>query len=94
MRITVTSKRRNDLLKRLEIVFRVDQNGGTPPRLLVRKELAKILNVDLDRVYVKKMITKTGSLVTVGEANIYDSVEQAMRIEPKYIILRNSPKKE
>ena len=94
MRITVTSKRRNDLLKRLEITFRVDQNGGTPPRLLVREELSKILNVDLDRVYVKRMITKTGSLVTVGEANIYDSVEQAMRIEPKYIILRNSPKKE
>jgi ribosomal protein S24E len=33
-------------------------------------------------------------MTTVGEANVYDSAEQAKMTEPKYIILRNSPKTE
>lgn len=93
MKITITSKERNPLLKRREVVFEVDHKdtGSTPPRLEVRKELAALLKADPECVYVKRMVTKTGLMVAVGEANAYDRVEDAKLVEPKYIVARNQP---
>lgn len=93
MKIKVTSKRRNPLLKRREVAFEVDhkQAGSTPPRLQVRKELASLLKSDLELVYVKRLETRTGTMVAVGEANAYDNVEDAKLVEPDYVIARNIP---
>ena len=93
MKIKVTSKKRNPLLKRREVVFEVDhrQAGGTPPRLQVRKELASLMKSDLDLVYVKRLETRTGTMVAIGAANAYDRVEDAKLVEPKYVIARNVP---
>ena len=93
MKIKITSKEYNPLLKRREVAFEVDhkETGGTPPRFEVRKKLAAMLKTDLELVYVKKMVTKTGSMVAVGEANAYDSVENAKLVEPEYIVARNLP---
>ncbi|RLI21757.1 30S ribosomal protein S24e [Candidatus Bathyarchaeota archaeon] len=93
MEVKIISDKYNPLLKRKEITFEVNhtQTGGTPPRFEVRKALAKIVKADLDRVYIRKFETKTGTMIAVGEANVYDTVEQAKLIEPEYIILRNQP---
>ena len=93
MKIKVTSEKHNPLLKRREVVFEVDhkQAGSTPPRLQVRKELASLLKSDLGLVYVKRLETRTGTMVAVGEANAYDSVEDAKLVEPGYVIARNVP---
>lgn len=93
MEIKVVSEKHNPLLKRREVLFEIDhkQTGGTPRRFEVRKALAKLLNVELDLVYVKKFSTKTGTMSAVGTANVYQSAEQAKLVEPKYIILRNAP---
>ena len=69
------------------------ETGGPPTRLEVRKELATILKTDLELVYVKKIETKTGTMTAFGEANAYDSVEQAKLTEPKYTVARNLPPK-
>ena len=71
-----------------------EETGGTPPRFEVRQRLASMLNVKLDLVYVKKILTKTGTMTAVGEANVYDSLEQAKFLEPEYIIARNMPPEE
>jgi len=63
----------------------------TPLRLEVKKALAIELKVSDDLVFVKKMKTLTGTHTTVGFANVYESVEQAKRIEPEYILKRNNP---
>ena len=93
VKLEVTSKRRNELLKRVEVEFQVGHEGeGTPSRIEVRKNLASILDVDEEKVYVKKIETKTGMNLSIGKANIYDSPSQAMYVEPEHIILRNKPK--
>lgn len=96
MEVRIISERYNPLLKRKEVVFEVrhEQTKGTPPRFEVRTKLAEMLKTKLEQVYVKKMETKTGTMIALGEANAYDDVEQAMLIEPKYVIERNTPKKE
>jgi small subunit ribosomal protein S24e len=91
----IVNNQRNDLLKRNEVKFSIyHEEGGTPSRVDVKQKLAASLDVNEERIYISKYGTKTGSMITVGEANVYDSVEQAKMIEPKYIILRNSPKTE
>jgi len=95
MKIEIIHQRRNELLKRNELIFTLDHGGGgTPSRFEVREKLADILNVDVQRIYMRKIETKTGSMTAVGEVNIYDSVDQAKYVEPEHIILRNMPKSE
>ena len=92
MKVNIISKKQNPLLKRNEVTFRVDhaQTGGTPTRVEVGKQLAALLKEKRELVYIKTVQTKRGTMVAVGEANVYDSVEQAMLLEPKHIIARNA----
>jgi len=94
MKVTITQQIYNPLLKRKEIAFEVDhkQTRGTPTRLEVRNALAEVLKAKPEVVCVKRIETKTGTMIAIGEANAYDTVEQATLIEPKYIIERNTPK--
>jgi len=95
VKLNIIDQRRNELLKRLEVKFQINhEKNGTPTRLQVRRGLASMLDVDEEKVYIKKIETKTGTTVSLGEANIYDSISQAEFIEPEHIILRNRPKKE
>jgi small subunit ribosomal protein S24e len=95
MDIKIITQKRNPLLKRKEVVFEVNHEKvkGTPSRLEIRAKLAELLKMKLEQVYVRKMETKTGTMIALGEANGYDTAEQAMLIEPKYVIERNTPKK-
>ena len=93
MKVNIIAKKQNILLKRKEVTFSVEhaQNGGTPSRVEVSKQLASLLKTKLELVYVKNLETKTGTMVAVGEANVYESIEQAKLVEPKHIIARNAP---
>jgi len=55
----------------------------------VRRELAAMLKADLERVWVRRMGTKTGTHRTVGLAHVYDDAAQALAVEPEHIIERN-----
>jgi ribosomal protein S24E len=92
MKLKIVSKEQNPLMKRREVTFSVEhaQTGGTPTRVEVRKQLATLLKTELDLVYVKQLETKTGTMVAIGEANAYDSIEQAKLVEPEHIIARNA----
>ncbi|MCZ2808315.1 MAG: hypothetical protein O2V44_03065 [Candidatus Bathyarchaeota archaeon] len=92
MKLKIVSKEKNPIMKRKEVTFSVEhaQTGGTPTRVEVRKKLATLLKTDLELVYVKQVETKTGTMVAIGEANAYDSIEQAKLMEPKHIIARNA----
>jgi len=94
MEVKIIDKKYNPLLKRNEVVFEVkhEKVKGTPPRLEIRAKLAEMLKMKLDQVYMRKVETKTGTMLALGEANAYDTVEQAVLIEPKYVIERNTPK--
>jgi small subunit ribosomal protein S24e len=90
LKVIVTKKNRNDLLKRNEITFKIDHIGsGTPTRENVKKKLSVILDKDKEKIILLTMKTKTGTFNTIGTANIYDSIEQSKNIEPKHIIKRN-----
>jgi len=88
MEIELTSVKNNPLFNRQEIEFKVEQSK-TPSRSNVRIGIAVALKVDLNKVYVREIETKTGTHTTIGYAHIYDDPTRALEIEPKYIIKRN-----
>ena len=91
MKVNIISKEQNPLLKRREVKFGVDHSdmGGTPSRVEVSKQLASMLSAKSELVFVKNMATKTGSMTAVGEATVYDTMEQAKLMEPQHLLDRN-----
>jgi small subunit ribosomal protein S24e len=95
MQIKIESTKQNPLLKRTEVGFTIIQGPKekTPQRLEVKKAVAIEMKVGDDVVVVKHMRTKTGTNITEGVANVYQSVAQAKLVEPEYIQKRNSAAK-
>ena len=93
MQIKIESTNDNLLLKRKEVSFTIIQGPKekTPQRLQVKKALAAEIKIGDELIFIKKMNTKTGTNVTKGVANIYQTAEQAKVVEPEYIRKRNSP---
>lgn len=95
MEIKVLDQVHNPLLKRKEVKVEITHSGaGTPDRYTIRKELASRLNVKLDNLYVVGMKTKTGMEKTRCDVEVYDAPENARKIVPSYIIVRNKPPEE
>ncbi len=94
MKVKVLSQTPNPLLKRKEVTFKVEHSDDreTPSRFEVRQKLASNLKANLELVYIEKVETKTGTMTAMGEANVYESVEQAKLLEPEHIVARNAPK--
>ncbi len=93
MQVKIESTKDNPLLKRKEVGFTIIQGPKekTPPRLEVRKSVAMEMKLGTDVIFIKHMRTKTGTSITVGVANVYESVAQANIVEPEYIRKRNNP---
>ncbi len=93
MQVKIESTKDNPLLKRKEVGFTIVQGPKekTPQRLEVKKAVAVEMQVGDEVVVIKRMHTKTGTSITQGVANVYQSVAQAKLVEPEYIRKRNSP---
>jgi len=80
----------NPLMKRKEIKAEIiHHTAGTPDRFSIRKELASKLNEELEKIYIIKMVTKTGTNKTICDIEVYNEKEAAKLIVPKYILIRN-----
>ena len=80
----------NPLIKRREVVIKITHIGkSTPSRGLIRIEVAKHFNTDVEKTFVRKIETDYGIGVSKAYLHIYDDVERAKQFEPKHIIQRN-----
>jgi len=93
MKVKIITQRHNPLLKRREVVFEAEHGTreGTLTRAELRKNLAEILKTNVDLIFIQRAVTKTGTQITVGEANVYDTAAQAKLVETKHIFERNIP---
>lgn len=89
MNIEVIEKKVNPLLKRREIMFKVDHEGATPSREEVRKNLAAMINAKKELVIIDRMRSEYGKRETHGYAKIYRSEKGLKEIERAHIIRRN-----
>ena len=90
MEIQVLDRRENALLKRVEVTFKVVHKAEpTPTRDALRAELAKALNATKDTVIVDGAASTFGRYETRGYAKVYKTMEQALSVERKHILIRN-----
>lgn len=95
MEIKILNEKYNPLMKRREVQAElIHQSSGTPDRVSVRKLLASKFKEDVGKVYVIKMVTKTGTHKTICSAEVYDEEERARIVLPKHILIRNLPQEE
>jgi ribosomal protein S24E len=93
MQVKIETTKDNPLLKRKEVGFTINQGPKekTPQRLEVKKAVAIEMKIGEDVVFIKRMNTKTGTSITQGVANVYQTAAQAKKVEPDYIHKRNNP---
>jgi ribosomal protein S24E len=63
----------------------------TPTRMDVRRDIAVLLKTDIDKVWVRRLKTKTGTHRNVGLVHVYDDAAKAVKAEPAYVVKRNQP---
>ena len=75
----------NRMLDRKEVKFRIyHEEGGTPSRKAVYKELIKKLGVDESRILIPYFRTPSGLRISEGIAYVFLDGFHICQIEPKY----------
>jgi len=82
------STKHNPFFERKEVSFIIEKLS-TPSINEARRSLAEIHNANVEKIYIIKMITLTGTHKTKGLAHVYDDEAKAVQIEPEHIIKRN-----
>jgi len=91
--IEITEEKKNPLIERTELTFRVDHFGvGTPNRLDVKKKIAALQSSDEKLTIVKKLNTHFGASYSLGKVYIYDNAKELQFFEPFHIKVRNLEK--
>jgi small subunit ribosomal protein S24e len=90
MDVEVTEDRKNPLLGRREVKFKVSFQGQTPTRKDVRSKVVAVLNSDKELTILDKVAPDYGAQTAKGYVKVYADKE-AMKIEPAYKMKRNFP---
>jgi small subunit ribosomal protein S24e len=88
MEITITEDKRNELLKRREIFFRVTYEGPTPSRQQVLDKMTALLNLDANLTVIDSLTTRFGKTEVTGIARVYDTKDMKVQIERPYLLQR------
>ncbi len=95
MEIEIAEERKNQLLRREEVFFRLkhgeegENKGASPTRAQARDVLIKKLQCSPNLLVIDKMRTEFGKRETVGYAKVYESEDRLREIEREHIIRRN-----
>ncbi|MFX0083353.1 MAG: 30S ribosomal protein S24e [Candidatus Hodarchaeota archaeon] len=91
--IEITEEKKNPLIDRTELTFRVDHFGvSSPNRLEVKKKIAALQGSDESLTIVKKLDTHFGASYSLGKVYIYDNAKELQFFEPFHIKVRNLEK--
>ncbi len=92
MEITIINDKKNPLLKRREINFKINHDTGTPKRNDVKIKLVAMLSAKPELVIIERMRSEFGKRETLGYVKVYQSEKHLKGIERPHIIERNAPK--
>jgi ribosomal protein S24E len=94
MDITPTRDVYNPVLKRREVTFYVKHTAAATPKLYdLRKQVAVKYAADEELVFIRNLRTSTGTSRAVGEAEVYDHVDDVKILVPEHILARNQPER-
>ncbi len=92
-KIELLEEKKNPLINRVELRFRIDHFGAsTPNRLDVKKKIVALQSSNEKLTIIKHLSTHFGKSYTDGIANIYEDSTEMQFFEPFHIIVRNLDK--
>jgi len=95
LNIEIVEEKKNPLINRKEITFKIDHFGkGTPNRMDVKIKLSAMLGSKEKLTIIKKLKTHFGTADLFGVVYIYENTEDLKYYEPFHIQVRNLPKEE
>ena len=84
LKIEILEEKKNFLIDRVEIRFRVDHFGeGTPNRLEIKKQISAMQGSNEKLTIVKNLETKFGSPYSTGLVFMYETAEELKTREPE-----------
>ncbi|MFQ5553391.1 MAG: 30S ribosomal protein S24e [Thermoplasmata archaeon] len=90
MEMEIVSRRENKLLRRNEVRFTVRyESGTTPSRPEIRDGLTKELKLKEKVLVIDSLHSQFGKREASGYAKVYESVEDAQRLERPHVLRRN-----
>lgn len=90
LNIEIKEEKKNPLIDRVEVTFRVDHFGqGSPNRLEVKKKISAMQGSDEKLTIIKNLSTHFGSSSTKGIVYIYENSKDLQFYEPFHIQVRN-----
>jgi small subunit ribosomal protein S24e len=93
LNIEIKEERKNPLIDRVELTFRIDHFGaGTPNRLEVKKKITAMQGSDEKLTIIKNLKTHFGNSTTLGVVYIYENSKELQFYEPFHIQVRNLEK--
>ena len=93
LNIEIKEEKKNPLIDRIELSFRIDHFGqGTPNRLVVKKKISAMQGSDEKLTIIKKLNTHFGDSSTQGIVYIYENAKELHFYEPFHIQVRNLEK--
>jgi small subunit ribosomal protein S24e len=88
--IEIIEEKENDLINRLEIKFKLENQGkSSPNRMDLKKEIAAQKTVEEKLTIIRKVETHFGTSLITGLAHIYEDEETLKFYEPFHIRVRN-----
>ena len=73
LNIEITEEKKNPLIDRLEVIFKIDHFGkGTPNRLEIKQKIAAMKGSNEKLTIISNLKTHFGASYIVGRANIYE----------------------
>ena len=93
LNIEIVEEKKNSLIDRIELTFRIDHFGtGTPNRLEVKKKVAAMQGSDEKLTIIKNLDTHFGASHTIGKAFVYKNSKDLQYFEPFHLQVRNLEK--
>ncbi len=91
MEVQIIKDKKNPILKRREISFKVKEKV-TPPRIEVKAKLAALLNSKPDLIVIERLDTVYGKQELVGTGCIYETEERLKQLAHQHLVARDAPK--
>ncbi|MBY8981996.1 MAG: 30S ribosomal protein S24e [Candidatus Lokiarchaeota archaeon] len=93
LNIDVLEEKKNPLIDRTEVKFRIDHfEKSTPNRLEIKKKISEMHKSKEELTIIKNIKTHFGAFYSTGKVYIYENVKDIKLFEPFHIRVRNLPK--
>ncbi len=91
MEVQIIKDKKNPILKRREISFKVKEKV-TPPRIEVKAKLAALLNSKPELIVIERLDTTYGKQELIGTGCIYETEERLKQLAHQHLVARDAPK--